>query len=170
MKINRTRVIFCTSLALFPLLGVLFLMLHMENAYITFFTFSYHIWERMIMGTLTTFLPIKGTSWVFRTRKWEKSFYEAIGIRKWKDKLPTYTPEAFEVRNLETLRKAMLRSERGHILGFFLAYLPIFVALHLGYLTSIFVITSLISSLLDIPFVIVQRYNSERVSAILARK
>ena len=65
----------------------------------------------------------------------------------------------------------MLHSELVHIAILILSYVPIIISIFWSYLNDsilIFLITSVLSSLMDMSFVVAQRYNSPRVKRLMS--
>ena len=74
----------------------------------------------------------------FDERKGEKKFYEALGIKKWKDKIPElggftdfHKDKIYEPNSIEFYERFILESNYGsvlHIISAFIGYLIIFMA------------------------------------------
>ncbi|WP_407711876.1 hypothetical protein [Bullifex porci] len=65
----------------------------------------------------------------------------------------------------------MLHSELVHIAIVILSYVPLIISIFWSYLNDsilIFLITSVLSSLMDMSFVVAQRYNSPRVKRLMS--
>ena len=65
----------------------------------------------------------------------------------------------------------MLHSELVHIAIVILSYVPLIISIFWSYLNDsilIFLITSILSSLMDMSFVVAQRYNSPRVKRLMS--
>lgn len=65
----------------------------------------------------------------------------------------------------------MLHSELVHIAIVILSYVPLIISIFWSYLSDsilIFLITSVLSSLMDMSFVVAQRYNSPRVKRLMS--
>lgn len=65
----------------------------------------------------------------------------------------------------------MLHSELVHIAIVILSYVPLIISIFWSYLNNsilIFLITSVLSSLMDMSFVVAQRYNSPRVKRLMS--
>ena len=77
----------------------------------------------------------------------------------------------FEIRDLKQLYINMLHSELVHIAIVILSYVPLIISIFWSYLNDsilIFLITSVLSSLMDMSFVVAQRYNSPRVKRLMS--
>lgn len=146
------------------------------SLFVTATTFFYHFWVRLLVGTVTrnglrnridTEHP-----W-FTQRKWEKAFYERLGVEKWKGRMPTYFPQDFSFRShtLAEVVQAMCISEVGHEINILCSFLPLLAALCLPKLRedwAIFAITGFLALGADLPFLLMQRYNRPRVMALQA--
>ncbi len=65
----------------------------------------------------------------------------------------------------------MLHSELVHIAIVILSYVPLIISIFWSYLNDsilIFLITSVLASLMDMSFVVAQRYNSPRVKRLMS--
>ena len=67
---------------------------------VTAFMIVYHFWGRILLGNLTKLFRIHhGQRW-FRERGFEKKLYRFLRVRKWKEKVLTYDPAAFSVKEI----------------------------------------------------------------------
>jgi hypothetical protein len=100
----------------------------------------------------------------FRPKKFENKFYKAIKVKKWKDKMPSYNPEGYliTVTSLDEIIETMCRNEVIHEFIALLSYVPLLFTLFAGEFW-VFFVTSIIASLFDLIFVILQRYNRPRL-------
>ncbi len=118
-------------------------------------------------------LPVVSQSWA-----WEEDgrIYERLRIRAWKDHLPEaggFLPGGFSKRRLasrdplylERFAQETSRAELGHWLTWALA-LTFFLWTHwlVGWLMILY------GGLINVPFILVQRYNRARLQRILADK
>lgn len=132
-------------------------------------TILYHIFIRIIVGD---FVPksFKYNSWWFVERRFEKGLYKAIGVKKWKGKMPTYDPAGYALSNdYEAIANMMCRNEIVHEINMLLSFIPILFSIYVGK-PIVFVITSIIAALVDSVFVIMQRYNRPRLVKIINRR
>ena len=132
---------------------------------ITFGTTFYHFAMRLVVGGLGRLLPqrLDSASW-FREQPWEKELYRRLKVKGWKDKMPTYRPERFDLR-LHTLAEMIHTTcvaEITHEIIIPLSFAPLLVIPKFG-AAPVFVITSLLAALFDGIFVIMQRYNRPRL-------
>lgn len=143
-------------------------------AAITAGTFLYHFAMRLAVGfvvhnLIKTTLDYKG-KW-FLLRRWEPEFYKKIGIKQWKNKLPTYYPQDFSPKShsISELLQTMCISEIGHEVMLVLSFAPLILSVWFGEF-GVFLITSLCAGAIDLVFVLVQRYNRDRLAKIAERK
>lgn len=134
---------------------------------ITFGTMLYHFVMRLAVGYFTTeFFShyLKPDSWWFITKEFEKKLFKLLKVKKWKLFMPTANPESFSLKKHtpEDIAKTMCSSELVHEINIFLSFLPIFLAIPFGKIT-VFIITSILAALCDLPFVIMQRFNRPRI-------
>lgn len=118
-------------------------------------------------------------SWLYRERAWEKGglFYQkTFKIKKWKDKLPEladFVKTIFPKKHIKDYKEATLdtymveccRAELTHWLIILSTLVfPIFTPL--GIALGIF----LLSCILNLPFVMIQRYNRPRLKLLMKKK
>ncbi len=138
---------------------------------ITFATTFYHFAMRLLIGFLyqqkfNNCISLENR-W-FQERKMEKNIYRILKVKKWKKYVPTYDKNSFDIKTktYEEIVMAMCQSELVHETIIVFSFLPIIVSLWVGAI-QVFVITSIISALIDLIFVIVQRYNRPRVLKLI---
>lgn len=139
---------------------------------VTFFTFLYHFVMRLIVGLFCDkFVKTNPESKWFNQKPFEKKLYGFLRVKKWKKYIPTYYPEAFDIEKntLEQIEKNMCGAEVVHEIIMFLSFVPLLFAIPFG-VFSVFFITSVIASLVDFIFVIVQRYNRPRIIKLIRHK
>ncbi len=140
---------------------------------ITFGTFSYHLWMRLIVGGMINVVfknRMNYMRWWFRERRFEKGLYEFLRVKKWKKYAPTYHPDTFSIEkhSLEEIIMATCQSEIVHETIVLLSFLPLLLAIPFGEF-FVFFFTSLSAAIVDALFVILQRYNRPRLIKILKR-
>ena len=132
---------------------------------ITFGTTFYHFAMRLAVGYLGLLLPkgLENAEW-FREQPWEKGLYRRLGVRRWKNRMPTFRPERFDLRSrtLPEIIHAACVSEITHEIIIPLSFLPLLAIPEFG-AAPVFVIPSLLAALFDSIFVIMQRYNRPRL-------
>ncbi len=141
---------------------------------ITLGTVSYHFLMRLAVGYVINGLYHNQfdyrKKW-FQERRFEKRLYEALKVKKWKDKMPTFAPEMLDlhVHTWEEVAGAMCQSEIVHFTIVVLGFAPIFASLLYGAFW-VFFITSVLSAGVEMIFVIMQRYNRPRVVKMIERE
>ena len=137
-------------------------------------TAEYHFLMRLGIGSLFSRLP---GSWRdhrkawYRPRDFEPGLYRMLKVRRWKNRLPTYDSQAFDLRlhSLEEIVAETCQAEVIHEVIALFSFLPLFAIPWLG-APWVFCITSLIAAGFDLTFVILQRYNRPRLLRVLNRK
>ncbi len=140
---------------------------------ITVGVFFYHFFMRLCVGVIVNAIcknKVNYTKKWFQEKKWEQKFFEIIKIKKWKKHVPTYSPEAFDpkIHTLTEIASATCQSEIVHEIIMVLSLLPILLYIPFGTL-AVFIITSVLASLFDGIFVLLQRYNRPRLIKIIER-
>lgn len=169
------------DMALLVLTGVFFVLQRscgggwLLSVYVTLLTVTYHFVMRVVVGQAVTVryrhrkfdLDSPG----FRLHKLEPRLYEILQVRKWKGRLITARPEQFDVRHLsaEALLHNMAQAELVHRIIMPLSFVPLLLIIPYG-TAPVFVITSIAACLIDLAFVIIQRYNRPRVMGYLRRR
>lgn len=114
----------------------------------------------------------------YRAYGWERDghFYESLGIRKWKDRLPDKSKHT-----KRTFTKEMKGHESGESLVRFLQETCVAEAVHWALLvlavplyayvpTPLGLVVTLLYGLSNLPFIIIQRYNRPRLRRVLERR
>lgn len=141
---------------------------------ITTGTVFYHIAIRLLIGQVfDRFLP-NGVSYRnprFQPAPWEKTIYEKLRVKRWKNKMPTYTPIEFQstAHSWKSIVRAMCKAELIHEVNVVVSFVPIFFSLWLGAF-PVFAVTSVLAAGYDLLFVILQRYNRPRVLRLVLRE
>lgn len=138
---------------------------------VTFGTITYHLGVRLLSGAVFgRAVKVSGRGW-FRVRPWEMELYKLLRVKAWKDKMPTYSPEAFSPRlhSWEEIAGAMCRSELVHEANALLSFLPLIASKWFGAF-YVFLVTSLCGAAFDLSFVAIQRYNRGRLVKIADRR
>lgn len=140
---------------------------------ITFMTIAYHFDIRLIIGNVIPKFKgrINTDSRYFQSAEIEKIFYEKIKVKSWKSKVPTYNPDEFDMKkhSVEELIINTCLSEIIHTVNVIISYIPIIFSIWFG-AAAVFIITSVLASVYDLQFVILQRYNKPRLLRIAERK
>lgn len=162
------------------LLGVVFGMLWLCGAVwadgftITFGTFFYHLAMRLAVGYgINAIMENQADlrkGW-YRLRPIEVWLYKVLKVKKWKSGMPTYAPDTFDPKqhSWEEIAQAMCQAEIVHEVIIALSFLPLLAAIPFGAF-GVFLITSILSALFDLCFVIIQRYNRSRIIKLISKE
>lgn len=129
---------------------------------ITAGTTFYHLAMRLLVGTVVNAVMHNRadaeSAW-FRPRSFEQKLYRRLGVRKWRDSMPTYDPSLFSTahHSYAEILGAGCQAEVVHEIIVLLSFLPI-VTVPLFGAFPVFLITSLLAAAYDTLFVIMQRY------------
>jgi len=128
-------------------------------------TTAYHFVMRLFIGLcLGKWLKLKKENWWFKEKRFEKKLYKFLKVKKWKNKLPTYNPDTFDIKkkSFSDIVSATCYSELGHEVMAALSFLPLLLVFPFGEIT-VFAITSTLGAIFDLLFAIIQRYNRPRL-------
>lgn len=144
------------------------------SVFVTFLTFSYHFVMRLIVGALIYLVPNRLFDWSniwFRQRKFERKIYSFLKVKKWKIFMPTYNPESFSLKDNspEQIAETMCSAELCHEVIIIFSFVPILFSLKFGVL-PVFVVTSILAAMIDLMFVIIQRFNRPRIIRLIHSK
>ena len=181
-KTAKNIVILIVVNIVFITLTVVFAVLHhiyhegwMLSAYITFLTISYHFSMRLIVGEAVTTIYRKRefnlNSAGFRMHRFEKDLYRRLNVKRWKVHMLTAKPEQFDLRenSMDDLLHNMAQAELVHRIIMVLSFVPLLLIIPYG-VPMVFIVTSIAAALIDLQFVIIQRYNRPRVMKLLKMK
>lgn len=142
---------------------------------ITALTVFYHVGLRLFLGELLfpKLIPSDlncGSKW-FTPKAFEDKLYKALKVKRWKSRMPTYSPEefSFRERSLAELVYASCKSEIIHWCNVVMSFVPLAFSLIFGDF-YVFLITSVAAACFDLIFVIMQRYNRPRLVKLIQRK
>ena len=140
---------------------------------VTFGVIAYHLIMRLLVGlgfNLTMNNKANYKKRWYQVSHWEMSLYEKLKVKKWKGKMPTYEASLFDPKKhtWEEIIQAMCQAELVHETIAVLSFLPILAGIWLGDF-PVFIITSLVAAMVDMSFVIMQRYNRQRVTKIMRK-
>ncbi len=138
---------------------------------VTFGIVFYHFGMRLAVGGL---INVRFHNRMNYRRKWfrekpfEKNLYKKLRVKKWKERIPTFTPEsfAFKRNQAEEIVQASCQAEVVHEVIMVLSFVPLVFSIWAGD-TAVFAITSCAACFLDLVFVIVQRYNRPRLVRLI---
>lgn len=141
---------------------------------ITFCTGFYHFAMRLSVGWVFDRRMGNRADYTrrwYQPRRWELRLYERLGVKRWKDKLPSYDPSLFspKVHTWDDIAQAMCQAELVHEVIVLLSFLPLLAAIPFGAF-PVFFLTSLCAAGFDLLFVILQRYNRPRVVRIAQKR
>ena len=153
---------------LFYLLYKIYQYAWMQPLYITGMVTSYQFGMRLLVAELIMLkyrnreFPLDSV-W-FRLYAFEPELYRILRVKKWKDKLITARPEQFDLkkRTPKEILHNIVQAEVGHRIIMPLSFVPIVLIVPYG-AAGVFIITSILSCLIEVPFIIIQRYNRPRV-------
>jgi len=140
---------------------------------ITFGTIAYHFIIRLLVGQI---YDMKMQNKADYTKKWyqvsdsELKFYQKLKVKKWKNKMPTYDMDVFDVskHSWDEIIQATCQSELVHETNVILSFLPIIASIWFGSI-EVFIITSILSAIFDLMFVFMQRFNRSRILKMTKR-
>jgi hypothetical protein len=144
-----------------------------ETITITIGIALYHFAMRLVVGTVVNVIMKNKANhnniW-FREKRFESKLYKVLGVRKWKKRLPTYSPETFDFKQkkFEQIVGATCQAEIVHEIIMVFSLLPIIAIPFLGGAVAI-IITSVLATLFDFLFVILQRYNRPKLIRVMER-
>lgn len=106
----------------------------------------------------------------FQERSFEPKLYAFAHVRIWKKHMPTFEADLFDLRtkNLESIVKATCQAEIVHEIIIVLSHLPIILGFAIG-TWKVLIGTSVLAALIDLLFVMIQRYNRPRLVLLMER-
>lgn len=140
---------------------------------ITAGTIAYHFVMRLAVGSIVDAVMHNHAdyrkSW-YQMRPFEQKFYEKLGVKKWKGKMPTYAPALFSVkeRSLEEIVQATCQAEIVHEIIVVFSFMPLIAVVWFDSF-MVFLLTSIGAACVDLTFVIMQRYNRPRLVKMAER-
>ena len=155
-------------------LGFLFLFLNhffVQQVFVVlsiiFLLFAYHFIIRLCVGYGVDFIMKNKADYNkrwYRTSKRELAFYKKIRVKEWKNKIPSYNKSLFDttIHSWNEVIQAMCQAEVVHEVNMAMSLLPILLGIFFGEWV-VFIVTSIIACLVDYIFVMVQRYNRNRI-------
>lgn len=134
---------------------------------ITFGTIAFHFIIRLMAGGVINFVMKNQADY---TKRWyqvsdiEMKLYQKLKVKKWKNKMPTYDMDVFDVskHSWDEIIQATCQSELVHETNVILSFLPIFASIWFGAFW-VFLVTSVLSAIFDLMFVFMQRFNRARI-------
>lgn len=136
---------------------------------VTSMTVAYHFCIRLVIGNIVPLFKarINTESRYFQVSETEKNIYKKFKVKNWKSNVPTYNPNEFDIKknSVEQLIINCCNSEIVHTANIIASYIPILFSIQFNSL-SVFIITSVLASIYDLQFVVLQRYNRPRLIKI----
>jgi len=141
---------------------------------ITFGTIFYHLGARLAVGALFQRVMANRADYSkkwYQLRPWESRLYQKLGVKSWKNKMPTYYPAQFspKLHTWDEIAQAMCQSELVHEVNVVISFFPVIASRWFGSL-PVFAVTSVLAAAFDLMFVMMQRYNRPRVIKIALKK
>ena len=141
---------------------------------ITCGTISYHAVMRLLVGFAFRVVMQNKADYKkrwYQVGRHEMAFYEKLGIKNRKRRMPTFDRTLFDPRihTWEEIAQAMCQAELVHETIMLLSFLPIAAGVRFG-AYPVFIATSVFAAGCDLLFVMMQRYNRQRISKLLARE
>ena len=165
---------------IFLVCGVLFAVCGYRSPYVALFItslmFAYHTDVRILIGTFFTLTKskINVNKKIFEIKENEFAFLSKLGVKRWKDNFIALYKNQFILKStrdknqIEKVLKNNIWAEIVHWVGFFVGFFAILI----GCLISVdelwlYIITAVLTSLLvDLPPILIQRYNRFRLQKI----
>lgn len=152
------------------LLGISWRISHVDimlTLTITFGVTFYHIAIRLLIGKIVDSIFHNQMNYNhrwFQAHRFEAPFYQKLKVKQWKNKIPTYSPASFSPKehSWEEIVQASCQAEIVHEIIIVFCFLPLALIPIFDSIWA-FLITSIISAMMDMPFVILQRYNRPRI-------
>lgn len=135
------------------------------------FVIFYQLFLRIFLGKLTPHFGIRYTHPWFRERRFEAGLYRLLRVRKWKEKVLTYDPAAFSVKDnsLESIANTMSKAETDHWINELISLSTLLFPLLWGQFW-IFLAVCVAVMLFDAQFIVVQRYNRPVVVRVMEKR
>lgn len=137
---------------------------------ITFGTIAYHFIIRLTIGTLIDLIMKNKADhkkkW-YQVSSFEMKLYKILNVKKWKNKMPTYDLDTFDVskHTWEEIIGATCQSELVHEVNAVFSFLPVLASIWFDSFW-VFLITSAAGAVFDMMFVCMQRFNRSRILKI----
>ena len=144
------------------------------SLYVTFLTIAYHFTVRLAVGQAMIVYyrkrPPHPGSFMTRTFSFEPELYRKLNVKSWKNRLITARPEQFDMKKhtSDEMLRSMVQAETGHIINMPLSFLPLLLIIPYG-TAPVFIITSVLACFMEVPFIIIQRYNMPRIIRYIER-
>lgn len=140
------------------------------SAAITCGTVFYHFSMRLLVGTVIPATFDHRSRW-FQPKPFEAPLYRKLRLSRWKDRMPTYDPKKFSLKDNtpKQLIANMCQAEVIHEVIALCSFVPVaFSSLWDSF--WVFLITSILAAAVDLTFVMLQRHNRPRLIRILEKQ
>ena len=134
---------------------------------ITFGTIAYHFIIRLMVGTVVDMIMHNTADYQkkwYRVSDFEMKLYQKIKVKKWKNKMPTFDADIFDISKCswDEIAQATCQSEIVHEINAAFSLLPIIASIWFDSF-CVFLTTSILGAVFDFMFVIMQRFNRTRI-------
>ena len=134
---------------------------------ITFGTTAYHFIIRLMVGVVVDMIMHNKADYQkkwYQVSDFEMRLYEKIKVKKWKNKMPTFNADLFDIskHSWDEIVQATCQSEVVHEINVIFSFLPIIASVWFDSFW-VFLITSALGAAFDLMFVIMQRFNRTRI-------
>ena len=134
---------------------------------ITFGTTAYHFIIRLMVGVIIDSIMHNKANYHkkwYPVREFEMKLYQKMRVKKWKNKMPTFNADTFDVskRSWDEIIQATCQSELVHEIDVIFSFLPVIASIWFDSFW-VFFITSVLGAVFDLMFVIMQRFNRMRI-------
>ncbi len=138
---------------------------------ITLGTIAYHVVMRLLVGAIYNSVMHNKADYRkqwYQVSEYEMNIYRKMRVKKWKNLMPTYDSDIFDPRKRtwDQIAQATCQAELVHETIAVLSFTPVFAGIWLGGYTA-FIVTSILASLFDLMFVVIQRYNRYRIMKLI---
>jgi hypothetical protein len=107
----------------------------------------------------------------YHVGEFEMKLYQKMKVKKWKNKMPTYNADTFDVskHSWDEIIQATCQAELVHEINVIFSFLPIFASIWFDSF-GVFLITSVLGAAFDLMFVMMQRFNRTRILKIKQKR
>lgn len=170
-----------TAAGLFAVLSVIFLISHIHHdnhysftCFITFLTCFYHFAYRILVSESLSHKTVNYnyTNGWFAPKKFEEPIFKALRVKRWKEKLPNLLPNTSSSQKfpVETLINETCSAEVIHEINIAMSFVPFFVSLFYSSHVWIFLVSGILTAMVDLCFIIFHRHFRPRLIKLLNTK
>ena len=171
------KVIFIFAALCIIMIGILFLTNQKIFKLISLICglISFHLAIRVYVGEFIDKIfknQMNYKLWWFKEHFLEKPLYKLLRVRKWKNHMPTYDPDLFDItkHTYKEILMAMCQAEVVHEVNIMLGFVPLIFAFFMPEFFLFLLITCIFSGMIDSIFVMMQRYNKPRIRRIVDKQ